>query len=124
MALTETQKAGVRRYLGFGRGRDIHPELESRFVGWLSAEEETQIAATLAQLDAVYAKLQSAALENTDLKSADKGDAVFFGPEQLDALRRHGRMLVQTLVTIFEVDPLRDIFGAPAGSNGGFVGLG
>lgn len=122
MALTETQKAGVRRYLGFGKGRDIHPELESRFIGWLSAEEETIIAATLTSLDAVMTKLQSAALENTDLKSADKGDAVFFGPEQLRALREHGRMLVATLSTIFEVEPLRDIFGT--GHSGGFVPLG
>lgn len=122
MALTETQKAGVRRYLGFGRGRDIHPQLESRFVGWLTAEEETQIAATLAQLDAVYAKLQSAALNNLDLAQAE--DVTFLGPEQLRTLCDHGRMLVQTLVTIFEVDPLRDIFGAAGGSNGGMVALG
>lgn len=122
MALTETQKASVRRYLGFGRGRDIHPELESRFVGWLSTEEETQISATLTQLDALMTKLQSAALENTDLKSADKGDAVFFGPEQLCALRDHGRMLVQTLATIFEVEPRRDVFGM--GPVGGLVSLG
>jgi len=122
VALTETQKASVRRYLGFGRGRDIHPELESRFVGWLSTEEETQISATLTQLDALMTKLQSAALENTDLKSADKGDAVFFGPEQLCALRDHGRMLVQTLATIFEVEPRRDVFGM--GPVGGLVSLG
>lgn len=122
MALTEAQKGGVRRYLGFGRGRDIHPELESRFIGWLSAEEETQIAATLTQLDALYAKLHSAALENLDLKSADKGDAVFFGPEQLRALRGHGQMLVQTLATIFEVEPMKDIFGT--GPSGGVVHLG
>lgn len=122
MALTETQKAGIRRYLGFGKGRDIHPELESRFVGWLSAEEEALITTALTQLDAVMTKLQSAALENTDLKSADKGDAVFFGPEQLRALREHGRMLVQTLTTIFEVDPLRDIFAT--GPTGGFLPLG
>lgn len=122
MALTETQKASVRRYLGFGRGRDIHPELESRFVGWLSTEEETQISATLTQLDALMTKLQSAALENTDLQSADKGDAVFFGPEQLRALRDHGRMLVQTLATIFEVEPRRDVFGM--GPVGGLVSLG
>ena len=122
MALTETQKASVRRYLGFGKGRDIHPELETRFVGWLSAEEEALITTALTQLDAVMTKLQSAALENTDLKSADKGDAVFFGPVQLAALREHGRMLVQTLTTIFEVDPLRDIFAT--GPTGGFLPLG
>lgn len=122
MALTETQKAGVRRYLGFGKGRDIHPELESRFVGWLSAEEETQIAATLTKLGELDAKLHTAALENLDLISADKGDAVFLGPEQLRALRAHGRMLVATLSTIFEVEPLRDIFGV--GPSGGFLPLG
>lgn len=122
MALTETQKAGIRRYLGFGKGRDIHPELETRFDGWLSAAEETIIGTTLTSLDAVMTKLQSAALENTDLKSADKGDAVFFGPAQLAALREHGRMLVGTLSTIFEVEPLRDIFAT--GSTSGFLPLG
>lgn len=122
MALTETQKASVRRYLGFGKGRDIHPELESRFDGWLSAEEESLIATTLTRLDAAMTSLHTAATENLDLKSADKGDVVFLGPEQLRALREHGRMLVGTLETIFEVEPLRDVFGV--GSSGGALQLG
>lgn len=122
MALTETQKASVRRYLGFGKGRDIHPELETRFEGWLSAEEEALIATALTRLDATMTSLHTAATENLDLKSADKGDAVFLGPAQLAALREHGRMLVGTLSTIFEVEPLRDIFAT--GPSGGLLPLG
>ena len=43
--LTEAQRQKVRLYLGYGRGRDIHPRLESRFEGFLSAEEADEIAA-------------------------------------------------------------------------------
>ena len=53
VSLSETERQKVRMYLGFGRGLDIHPRLESRFSGWLSAEEYAQVTDTLTKLDAI-----------------------------------------------------------------------
>lgn len=125
MALSESQKADVRLYLGYSRGRDRNPALEYRLdAGVLSAEEEARLAAALAQLAAIDAKLQSAALNNLDLERAE--DVTFLGPKQLDALRGQGRMLVERLAIVVEVEPARDFFdaGGGGGAMGGFIPLG
>lgn len=125
MALSEAQKADVRLYLGFARGRDLNPQLESRLdAGVLSTEEETRIGATLTLLGQIDTKLQSAALDNLDLQRAE--DVTFLGPEQLAELRRHGRSLVGRLATLLEVEPARDYFdtGGAGSSMGGLIPLG
>jgi len=125
VALTEAQKADCRLYLGYARGRDLHPGLEHRLdAGVLSAEEETRVGATLTLLGQIDAKLQSAALDNLDLARAE--DVTFLGPEQLAELRRHGRSLVGRLAILLEVDAARDYFdtsGAGSGM-GGLIPLG
>lgn len=124
MALSATQQAQVRLYLGYDRGADLHSDLESQFTpGALSAEEETLIAAALTNLLAVDAKLQSAAMTRLDATQVE--DIKLLGPEQLAELRRHGRMLVARLAAIFSVEPLRDVFATmAAASMGGVIPLG
>jgi hypothetical protein len=51
MALTELQKAQVRMWLGYERGFEMNPQLESKF-GDLTASEEALISAVLVRLDA------------------------------------------------------------------------
>lgn len=124
MALSATQQAQVRLYLGYDRGADLHSDLESRLApGALSAEEETQVGGVLTNLAAVDTKLQTAAMTRLDATQVE--DIKLLGPEQLAELRRHGRMLVARLAALFAVEPLRDVF-APmaAASMGGVIPLG
>lgn len=124
MALSEAQKAQVRLYLGFDRGYDLHPALESRFQpGALTSDEESLIGTTLTNLAAIDTKLQTAALTRLDASRVE--DIELLGPAQLDALRAHGRMLVGRLGAIFAVEPLRDVFAVgSAASMGGLIPLG
>jgi len=121
VALSEAQKAQVRLYLGFDRGRDLHPALESRWA-WLSAEEEALVTGTLAALGGLDTKLLSAALENLDASKVD--EVTLLGPEQLRALRAQGRMLVRRLGAVFAVEPLRDYFDDGGASMGGLFAVG
>lgn len=121
MALSESQRAQVRLFLGYDRGRDLHPALESRWDA-LNSDEETQVAAALSALSALDTKLLSAALENLDASKVD--EVVMLGPEQLRALRAQGRMLVRRLGIVFAVDSLRDYFDDGGGPMGGLMAVG
>lgn len=123
MALSASQLADVRRFLGYDRGYDLHPRLESRFApGALTAEEESRIGATLAAIGEIDDALQDAALHNLDAVKVD--ELVLRGPEQLRALRQQGRMHVARLSIFFAVDPLRDYFDEGGGASGGMFGVG
>lgn len=124
MALTEAQRADIRLYLGFDRGYDLHPALESRFAaGRLTLEEEARIASALSALAQIDAKILSAALNNLDLAKAE--DVTFLGPEQLAALRTQGRMLIQRIGILFAIEPSRDYFdGGGAHGMGGLFAMG
>jgi len=131
--LTEAQRAKVRLYLGFGRGRDIHPRLESRFTGWLSAEEAAEVTDVLAKLDAIETQittsspLAASATANGNIKEL-VGEVVFFdaanNADVIELIEKRGRKLIQRLVILFEVEPLNDYFGAPGGASGGLLPLG
>lgn len=131
--LTEAQRAKVRLYLGFGRGRDIHPRLESRFTGWLSAEEAAEVTDVLAKLDAIETQittsspLAASATANGNIKEL-VGEVVFFdaanNADVIELIEKRGRKLIQRLAILFEVEPLNDYFGAPGGASGGLLPLG
>jgi Lon protease-like protein len=122
VALTEAQRAASRLYLGYGRGRDLHPALESRWDA-LSPEEEAQVVSALALLAQIDAKLMTAALNNLDLQRAE--DVTFLGPEQLVALRGQGRSLIRRLEITFELNAARDYFDTDgAAGMGGAFGVG
>ena len=123
-AFTDTEKASIRRYLGFSEAfHTINTRLEAMMddLADRSPAAQTQVRATLALLAQVDDKLQNAALRNLNFVSGD--GAVFLGPAQIEALQDYGRTLVQRLSIPFEVVPARDIYGAEIGS-GGLIPLG
>ncbi len=131
--LTEAQRQRVRLYLGYGRGRDIHPRLESRFTSFLSTEEAAEIDDVLAKLAALETQLtgssplSSSATSNGNIKVV-VGEVEFFGAENnravIEMLYDRGRRLIGRLVILFEVEPLRDYFGAAGGASGGLMEFG
>lgn len=130
--LTEAQRQKVRLYLGYGRGRDIHPRLESRFTGFLTTEEAAEIADVLAKLAAIETQIgeaspvSSSSTTNGNVKAL-VGEVEFFGADNnaavVEMIYARGRRLIQRLVILFEVDPLNDYFGDAAPS-GGCLSLG
>lgn len=125
--LTEAQRQKVRLYLGYGRGRDIHPRLESRFEGFLSAEEADEIDDVLTKLAAIETQIgASSPVATTNTATGNikalVGEVEFFGAENnaavIDMIYARGRRLIQRLVILFEVDPLNDYFGDAAPSGG------
>ena len=124
--LTEAQRQKVRLFLGYGRGRDIHPRLESRFAGFLTTEEAAEIVDVLAKLDALETQIGSSSpVSSTNTSTGNikalVGEVEFFGADNnaavIEMIYARGRRLIRRLCILFEVDPLNDYFGdaAPAG---------
>lgn len=134
VSLTEAQRQKVRLYLGYGRGRDIHPRLESRFEGFLTTEEGDEITDVLTKLAAIETQIASASpVSSSNTATANikavVGEVEFSGAENnaaaLELIYSRGRRLIQRLCILFEVDPLNDYFGDPsADSMGGLIALG
>lgn len=124
MALSATQKAQVRLYLGYERGYDLHPELESKLDSF-SAEEETQVVAVLASLAALDAKAESVAT-NGVLEAIKVGDLELREGDPLELYAKQGRRLVARLEILTSVDARADYWGAGScgGSLGGVIPLG
>lgn len=124
MAFTESEKARIRRYLGFSQGfHDVDTRLEGQ-LGTLSPQEaEDQVREILVKLAAIDAKLQSAALNNLDLVKAE--DVTFLNELQIIALQNYGRTLINQLAIIFNIDMSMqpDYYGSSAGM-GGVIPLG
>lgn len=133
VALTEAQRQKVRLYLGYGRGRDLHPRLESRFEGFLSSEEADEITDVLTKLAALETQVASASpVSSSNTATANikavVGEVEFFDAANnaaaLELIYSRGRRLVQRLAILFEVEPLHDYFGSPADSMGGLIAMG
>lgn len=109
MALTETQKAQVRQYLGWERGYDRNSKLEDKLLN-LSAEEESLVAAVLTKLvahDAAIDALTSDA--SARLRRVDEVE--FSDRDPYEQLRDQGRRLVAQLTALLGVDINRDFYG-------------
>ena len=134
VSLPEAQRQKVRLYLGYGRGRDIHPRLESRFEGFLTTEEGAEITDVLTKLAAIETQIEGASPASSTNTATGNikalvGEVEFFGAENnqavLDLIYGRGRRLIQRLCILFEVEPLQDYFGDPsADSMGGLIALG
>lgn len=131
MALTLTQKAQVRLYLGFSdmsRTTPSHWRLESMLSGSLSSEGETvviDLLTKLATIDASYTTGSSSALAVAGLKSVDNGAVVWQDGAMSvqNALAAQGRRLVTRLALTLGVEAFADVFGS-GGSSMGVVGRG
>jgi len=127
VALTTTQKAQIRLYLGFSdmsRSTPTHWQLESMMVA-LSSEAETIVGALLTSLATIdTAFTTTASLSSAGLKSVDNGGVEWFGPTSAQAsLSAQGRRLVNRLALTMGVEPYADVFGSGAPASGA-CGLG
>lgn len=114
MALTDAQKAAVRRYLGYPDvNRQSHHELEGALTS-LSAEGETLVGGILTELATIQTTLQ-ASWGRQKVTRAE--EITLAGGDEIRALRAEGDRLVGDLGTILDVKPRRMPF------TGGIVGV-
>lgn len=110
MALTDTQKAQIRQYLGWERGYDLNSKLEDKMANLIAAEE-TLVAAQLTRLAALETTID--ALVTDGAQRVVKVDEIEFdsGRDPLAQLQEHGRRLVARLTALLGVGINRDYFG-------------
>lgn len=120
MSLSDAQKAAVRLYLGYERGRDLYPELESKLDSF-SAEEETQVGVVLSALASLDAKVLEVST-NGVLEAVKVGELELRDGDPLELYAKQGRRYVARLEVLTGVDALKDYFGE--GSSGGTLGGG
>ncbi len=108
MALTDAQKAKVRRYLGFPDVNRLSSYALEGALDALSAEGETEVIACLDSIAILDADLTS----SWSRQMVDKAEEVTLrGFEEVQALRSEACRLVDTLAAILDVTPLRNVFG-------------
>jgi len=124
MSFTLPQRVAIREYLGWSQlFKQIDPRLEGQMdnLPITTPDAVTTVVALLADLAAIDTALQNAAMTNLTLSKAE--DVIFLGGEQLSELRRQGRMKIQQLSIIFELEPKRDYYET-GDSMGGEIQLG
>jgi hypothetical protein len=113
MALTSSQKAQVRRYLGYPDGyRYVYTELENAMTA-LSAEGETLVGTILTSLALIETKL---AASWDRMKVTQVEDVHFAGSGEIGALRNEGRRLATDLASLLSVRMLRVPFSSSTGN--------
>ena len=109
MALTDTQKAQVRQYLGWERGYDRNSKLEDKLAN-LSSEEETLVVAVLTKLAAVDTAIDSLTTDSAG-RVVQVDEVRFADRDPFEQYRDQGRRLVARLTALLGVDINRDFFG-------------
>ncbi len=109
MALTDTQKAQVRQYLGWERGYDRNSKLEDKLAN-LSSEEETLVTAVLTKLAAVDTAIDSLTTDSAG-RVVQVDEVRFADRDPFEQYRDQGRRLVARLTALLGVDINRDFFG-------------
>jgi hypothetical protein len=125
MPFSSQDRVAIRNWLGFSElFHDLDPRLESQMsdIESRSPDAVTFVQARLADLDDIRVRL-GLSLDNLDLIEAEDG-VRFLGPVQLETLRDQGRMLVQQMAILFELQPKRDVFAISELGWGGAIDLG
>ena len=120
MALTDTEKAQVRRYLGFPDiNRQYDLALEAA-MNAISAEGETFVRDLLTELATVQVALVDARTCRLKALSVGKGEVVIDdgSNREIRALRAEGNRLAQDLGGALHVRPYRLPFSSRRGSGG------
>lgn len=123
MAFTDTQKASIRRYLGFSEAfHQINTRLESMMdsLDARSPAASSQVLDILSQLQAIDAKNQDVALTGIDFAKAED---VQWNLDSIRQRQAYGRSLIQRLAITFEVEPARDYYDEGA-TGGGLLAIG
>ncbi len=108
MALTDAQKAKVRRYLGYPDvNREPNSELEGALTE-LSADGEVEVLLCLDSLATIDGVL-TASWARQMVKRAEEVE--LYGADEIHAMRSEGGRLVTTLASILGVEPMLDVFG-------------
>jgi len=116
MALTDTQKAKCRHYLGYpDQFRYRNTRLES-VLSNLSAEAETQVADILTALASIETSILSVALSQGGLKRVDEVE-FYSGTSATSSRQNLGRMYAGRLSVVLGVPIYSDVFG-----KGGYLG--
>lgn len=114
MALTDAQKAQVRRYLGYPDvNRQSHHVLEGALTS-LSTDGESLVSDLLTQLATIQTKLTSSHDRQKVLKAEE---VTLAGDLEIRALRAEGARLVQDLGVTLDVPPRRHPFSSGSGTN-------
>lgn len=101
MALTDSQKAALRRYLGWtDKDRGLYNALEGAFLA-ISDEAVTQLGVHLDDLATIESRLRSTW---DHLKVRRVEDVEFAGGDEVRALRSEGNRLVLDISSILGVD--------------------
>lgn len=121
MAFTPSEKQQIRQFLGFSElFHDIDTRLETQLIRIGDAADQSakeRVSTLVVSLNDIDTRLVGA-LDNLTLEKAE--DVTFRGEQELEGLRKQGRMFIQQLSILFEVRPMRDYFGMEI-SMGGFI---
>ena len=117
MAFTDTQKAQIRRYLGYPDVfRYANTRLESA-IDVIGARSEVQamVESDLAALAAIETKLSGTVVNSAGVKRVDEIE--FFQSQALKDIRSEGRRICGRMSVTFGVPLASDVFGS-----GGYAG--
>lgn len=126
MALTTTQRAQIRFYLGYSDvSQGASPNRLEGAMDSITSEAETIVTAILSQLVSVDAQFTSStALSSAGLKQVDNGGVEWFGASSAQSsLSATGRRLVARLSAMFGVTIAADVYGSSVATSGP-MGLG
>lgn len=111
MALTDAQKAQVRRYLGFP---DVNRDASLEGVmASLSADGETLVGTILTALESIQTRLTASQGRQSIIQVED---VKFSGGDELRSLWAEGNRLAQDLASLLDVTPRRLPFGGGGGT--------
>lgn len=118
MAFTDTQKAQIRRWLGWsGRYFQTDSQLEQALLA-IAAETQLLVEAEITNLTTIDAALSSSSLR-THFKAEQVGSITLQGADELELLRSQGRQAVGRIAAMLGVEVRHDAFAGAAPSRPG-----
>ncbi len=114
MAFTATEAQQIRTVLGYADTQAQANTWLNATLGQVTAEAEAAVRALLAKLTTIDTQLDTAATQNLTLRTVE-GGIEFFGPEQIEALKREGHRLANRVGVIIGIELREDIYQSAGG---------
>lgn len=110
MALSTTERASIRRYLGWTTAfRQITPGLENAMERIAEVpEDEAEVRSLLAQLTDIETRLNTGA---RDRLQASQVGSITLNAAEVYQLRAEGRRFVRQIAALLDVEILQNAFG-------------